>query len=361
MNGIYPISTHSVPDEEDRTGKTDMSQRPEKNWFESVPKVELHLHLEGAIPHDALWELIRKYGGDPRTPDLDALRRRFEYRDFEHFIETWTWKNRFLREYDDFTLIAESVARDLADQNIRYAEAFFSPADFYRHGLRTQRLAEALRAGLSCVTGVEISLIADLVRDFGAESAAVTLDEVNEVRSMGVIGIGIGGSERPFPPEWFKDVYRKAREMGFHTNAHAGEASGPESVWGAVRDLQAERIGHGTRAWEDPALVEYLFENKIPIEVCPMSNVKTGVVPSIDAHPVRRFFEKGLILSINTDDPKMFGNSLADEFSLLETRLGFSREEIRVLILQGIRSSWMPNERKQRMIGEFTADPNWMK
>jgi adenosine deaminase len=333
----------------------------DKSWFERVPKVELHLHMEGAIPLDALWALIRKYGGDPGVPDRDALRRKFEYRDFEHFIEIWTWKNRFLREYEDFTWIAESVATDLAEQNIRYAEVFYSPSDFFRHELQTQRITEALRTGLSRVPEVEIALIADLVRDFGPEKAGITLLEVNEVRGMGVIGVGIGGMESQFPPELFENVYRKARGLGFHTSAHAGEAAGPESVWGALRRLKVERIGHGTRALEDEALVEFLLNKAIPIEVCPLSNVRTGVVASVEEHPVRRFFERGLILSINTDDPKMFGNSLADEFTLLERRLGFSREEIRVLILQGIRSSWMSNDGKRRMIGKFTADPIWMK
>ncbi len=165
-----------------------MTHRPEKSWFERVPKVELHLHLEGAIPLDALWTLVRKYGGDPGVPDPDSLRRRFEYRDFQHFIEIWTWKNRFLREYEDFTLIAESVARDLAAQNIRYAEVFYSPSDFACHGLRTQRITEAVRAGLSRVPGIEIGLVADLVRDYGPEMAEITLLEVNEVREKGVIG-----------------------------------------------------------------------------------------------------------------------------------------------------------------------------
>ncbi|MFQ5855550.1 MAG: hypothetical protein ACE5LU_07915 [Anaerolineae bacterium] len=156
------------------------------SWFEQVPRIELHLHVEGAIPHNALWELVQKYGGDPSVPDLQALERRFEYRDFPHFIETWVWKNQFLREYEDFTFIAEAVARDLAHQNIRYVEAFYSPPDFARHGLETQKLTEAIRAGLARVQDVEIALVADLVRDFGPERAAVTLAEVSEVQNLGV-------------------------------------------------------------------------------------------------------------------------------------------------------------------------------
>ena len=329
------------------------------SWFERVPKVELHLHLEGAIPHDALWELVQKYGGDPSVPDLQALERRFEYRDFAHFIETWVWKNQFLREYEDFTFIAEAIARDLARQNIRYVEAFFSPSDFFHHGLETQKLAEAIRTGLSRVPEVEVALVADLVRDSGPEKAAVTLAEVNEVRDLGVVGIGIGGLEQQFPPEPFEAVYEKARQLGFHTSAHAGEVAGAESIWGAIRSLRVDRIGHGTRAEEDESLLDYLAEHRIPLEMCPISNVRTGVVNSLEEHPVRRYFERGIVVTINTDDPKMFGNSLAEEFLLFEGKLGFSRDEIQSLILQGIQAAWLPEDRKQQLAEAFRSDPAW--
>ncbi len=322
-------------------------------WFEQVPKVELHVHLEGAIPYDALWTLVQKYDGDATVPNIEALKRRFAYKDFAHFIDTWVWKNQFLREYEDFTLIAEAVARDLARQHIRYAEVFFSPADFARHGLKTQRMAEAIRQGLDRIQDIEIALIADLVRDFGPEKGAVTLAELNEVKHLGIIGIGIGGSEQMFPPEPFAAIFAQARHLGFHTTAHAGEAAGAESIWGAIKSLHVERIGHGTHAEEDPALLAYLAEHEIPLEMCPLSNVRTGAVKSYAAHPVRRYFERGIKLSINTDDPKMFGNSLAEEYMLLETEKGFTRAEIRDLILEGIATSWMPEERKQQMTKAF--------
>ncbi len=329
------------------------------DWFERVPKVELHLHLEGAIPHRALWELVCKYGGDPSVPDFSALRQRFKYRDFPHFLEIWVWKNRFLREYEDFTFIAETVAHDLARQNIRYVEAFFSPRDFARYGLQPQRLTEAIRAGLSRVPQVEVALVADLVRDATPEEAAVLLAKINEVRDLGVIGVGLGGSEQAYPPEPFARVYAEARRLGLHTSAHAGEGAGAESVWGAIHSLQVERIGHGTRAEEDSSLLDYLAERRIPLEMCPISNVCTGVVASIEAHPIRRYLERGIVVTINTDDPQMFGNSLAEEYRLLVERLGFSPEEICTCILQGIRSSWLPKARKQRLIETFCADPGW--
>jgi adenosine deaminase len=338
---------------------TATTRKPEMSWFERVPKVELHLHLEGAIPHDALWALVQKYGGDPSVPDLEALERRFEYRDFPHFIETWIWKNGFLREYEDFTFIAEAVARDLAGQNIRYVEAFFSPSDFARHGLGTQKLTEAIRTGLGRVPEVEVALVADFVRDSGPERAAVTLAEVNEVRDLGVIGAGMGGSEQAFPPEPFEAVYEKARQLGFRTSAHAGEAAGAASIWGAIHSLRVDRIGHGTRAEEDESLLDYLAEHCIPLEMCPISNVRTGVVDSLEEHPIRRYFERGLIVTVNSDDPKMFGNSLAEEFRLLEGKLGFSRDETRDLILQGIQAAWLPEDRKRQLVEAFRRDPAW--
>jgi adenosine deaminase len=329
------------------------------NWFEQLPKVELHVHLEGAIPHDALWALVQKYGGDPAVPNLEALSHKFEYRDFPHFIETWIWKNQFLREYEDFTFIAEAVARDLARQNIRYVEAFYSTPDFTQYGLQTQKLTEAIRAGLARVSNIEVALVADLVRDFGPDKAAITLAEVNEVKSLGVVGIGIGGSEQYYPPEPFKKVYEEARRLGFHTSAHAGEVAGAESIWGAIRHLHVERIGHGTRAVEDERLLDYLAEEGIPLEMCPLSNVRTGVVNSIEEHPVRRYFEYGLMMSINTDDPQMFGNSLAEEYQLLVEKLGFEPDEIRFLILQGIQAAWLSPEKKQQLTHAFCADPAW--
>ncbi|HEX7586823.1 MAG TPA: adenosine deaminase [Anaerolineae bacterium] len=337
-----------------------MTDPKSPSWFERVPKVELHLHLEGAIPREALWALVQKYDGTAAVPDVAALERIFHYRDFAHFIETWLWQAQFLREYEDFTFIAAAVARDLARQNIRYVEAFYSPPDYARHGLTPQKLTEPIRAGLDQVPEIEISLVADLVRDYGPEKAAVTLEQVRQVQDLGVIGIGIGGSEAEFPPEPFANVYAQARQFGFHTSAHAGEAAGAASIWGAIRALKVERIGHGTRASEDPALLDYLAEHRIPLEMCPISNLRTGVIQSLEQHPARRYFDRGIVVTINTDDPQMFGNSLAEEYRLLEEKLGFSRREICTLILNGIQSSWLSEEKKSQLKKDFQADPVWL-
>ncbi len=338
-----------------------MSDSSSLSWYHRLPKVELHLHLEGAIPLDALWQLIQKYGGDPSVPTLEALKQHFVYRDFNHFIDTWVWKNDFLRQYEDFTFIAEAVARDMAGQNIRYAEVFFSPPDFARHGLETQGLAEAIRAGLNQVPAIEIALIPDVVRDFGPGQAAQTLEDAADVKELGVVGIGLGGSEDAYPPEPFAPVFARARQLGMHTTAHAGEAAGAESIWGAIRSLKVERIGHGTHAEEDEALLDYLAEHKIPLEMCPISNLRTGSVDSLADHPIRRYFARGIIVTVNTDDPVMFGNSLAEEYQSLERVLGFRRDDIRALILQAIEASWQSDEKKQALSAAFQHDPAWVK
>jgi adenosine deaminase len=329
------------------------------DWCRRLPKIELHLHLEGAIPHDALWELVRKYGGDADLAGPAGLAERFRYRDFAHFIDVWTWKNHFLREYEDFTLVAEAVARDLAAQGIRYAEVFFSPGDFAGHGLAVQPLAAAIRAGLDQVADVEVALVADLIRDTGPQVAAVTLEAVAEVREFGVVGVGLGGSEQSFPPEPFAPVYERARRLELRTTVHAGEAAGPASVWGAIRELRPERIGHGTRAAEDPALVAHLAATRLPVEACPLSNVATGVVGSLEEHPIRRLRDAGVLVTVNTDDPKMFNNLLAEEYALLHGRLGFSADEVRGLLLDAVAASWLPEPRKHRMADAFRSDPAW--
>lgn len=247
----------------------------------------------------------------------------------------------------------------MAAQNIRYAEVFFSPSLFVRRGLAVQEVAGAVRAGLSRVRVIDIALIADLVRDYGAESEMVTLEELKEVKGEGVVGVGIGGSEHKYPPAPFSKLFTKAKAAGFHVNAHAGEAAGAQSIWDAVRDLGVERIGHGARACEDPRLVEYLIVHRIPLEMCPMSNVRTGVVRTLREHPIRRFFEAGMLVSVNTDDPKMFQTRLADEYRLLEQECGFSRSDIRQLILSAIRAAWLPEERKESLAAEFARDPAW--
>ncbi|TAL34049.1 MAG: adenosine deaminase [Spirochaetes bacterium] len=324
--------------------------------YDRVPKIELHVHLEGAIPAGTMWSLINKYGGDPSVGSLDDLRRRFVYRDFAGFIDTWTWKNGFLREYEDFTLIAADVARAFASQNIRYAEMFVSPSLFRKSGLRPQEIIHAIHRGLRQANDVRIQLVVDLVRDYGPEREITTLYEINEVKHLGILGIGIGGSEHEYPPEPFSGLYERARKLGFRTDVHAGEAAGPGSVWGAIRSLHPDRIGHATSAARDPALLRHCAEHAIALELCPLSNVRTGAVGSHREYPLLVFMEYGTHFSINTDDPAMFGNLLADEYRMIEQSFGISRRGICDIILNSVRTAWMDEAEQKELVEVFSAE-----
>jgi adenosine deaminase len=325
--------------------------------FTTIPKTENHLHLEGAIPLETLWVLIQKYGGDPSVNNISQLEEKFKYRDFNHFLETWLWKNRYIREFEDFTFISDAVFKDLVKQNIRYAEIFISPSEF-RNTLDPHKIIEAISKSIIKNTELRVSLIVDLVRNLGPENAMRTLYEINEVKDMGIIGIGLGGAEKEYPPELFTDVFEKAREFGLKTTAHAGEAAGPESIWGAIRKLRVDRIGHGTRAIEDPELLNYLADNQIPIELCPLSNLRTKVINSIEEHPVRTFIEKGIPVSINTDDPKMFGNSLSEEYQILKDSFYYSDDDICNIIISSIHTMWLDENEKEILIDKFLKELN---
>jgi adenosine deaminase len=323
--------------------------------FTTIPKIENHLHLEGAVPLETLWTLIQKYGGDQSVSSISRLTEKFKYRDFGHFLEIWLWKNKYIREYDDFTFLSDAVFKDLVKQNIKYAEIFISPSEF-RNTLDIQKIVEAISKSIIGNTEIRVSLIVDLVRNLGSENAMRTLHEINEVKDLGIIGIGLGGQEKEFPPELFTDVFEQARKFGLKTTAHAGEAAGPESIWGAVRSLKVDRIGHGTRAVEDPELMIYLAENKIPIELCPLSNLRTRVIDSIEDHPVKTFIEMGIPVSINTDDPKMFGNSLAEEYQILRDSFNFSKAAIQNIISDSIQTTWLDDKEKEMLIFKFREE-----
>lgn len=324
-----------------------------------IPKAELHLHLEGAIPLDTLYNLVRKRGGDPSIGSVEDLRSRLTYRDFPHFIELWIWKSSFIEEERDFEEITYKVLRSLSEQNVKYVETFYSPGDYWRQGLSVSKITEYIIRGKRKAYsdfGIRTELIIDLIRDHGPEVGMQRLDEVTPYLHKGVIGIGIGGSEQIFPADPYEDVYREAKRRGFRLTAHAGEAAGPESIWTAIRKLRCERIGHGVRAGEDPQLVLFLKKSQIPLEVCVTSNVKTKVFDLIEAHPIRQFYENGLMVTVNSDDPTMFNTSLTQEYLQLAEKLDFSRQDIKQLTINSVEASFMPDEMKVKMKSQFREE-----
>jgi adenosine deaminase len=320
----------------------------------TLPKTELHLHLEGAVPADVLLELIRKYHGTNETPDRARLAQRLIYRDFPHFLDTWRWMCGFVREPDDFTLIAKEVARGLAAQNVRYAELHFSPPDFLHHGLSISSIANAVRAGLTSAGKPEVSLIIDLCRQYGPEKGFTWLGEVVEIsREAGIVGIGLGGPEHLSPAEPYAEVFRAAESHGLRRVVHAGEAAGPESIWAALNSLGAERIGHGTRAVFDRELMSRLRDTGVPIEVCPKSNVCTGVVDRIENHPVRQLFDFGVRVTLSSDDPTFFGTDIVSEYQLLRDRLGFSDSDLGRIARNGFEMAFVSQDRRAELLRDF--------
>jgi adenosine deaminase len=315
-----------------------------------MPKAEIHLHLEGAFTFDFLLKLIQKYGGDAEINSIEDLKKKFVFKDFSHFIQTWLWKNKFYHKPEDFEESTYQTIKNLSLQNVIYTEVFFSPWDFVPNGMKVEDITEATISGIRRAEReflTKCTLIADIVRNYGAETSIQRLDQITPYLNKGIIGIGLGGSEKEFPPVFFKDVFKEARQRGFRTTVHAGEAAGVESVWSAILDLQAERIGHGVRAVEDPKLIDYLLEKQIPLEVCITSNLKTKVFQTLEEHPFDYMFKKGLNVTVNSDDPPMFGADITDELMLLHEKLNYSINDIVALTKKAIEAGFIENAEKK--------------
>lgn len=321
-----------------------------------MPKVELHLHLEGAFTLETLFRLIRKHEPSTSLRSPDDLRERFIYTDFSSFINIWNWKNTYFRTGQDFELSSYHTLEALSRQNVLYVEPFFSPWDFRNNGLGMEEITESILAGCTRATqdfGIRWNLIADINREHGPAEGLSRIEQILRYRDRGVIGIGLGGREKEFPAEAFVDAYARAARHHLLLTAHAGEADGPASIRAALDVLHVHRIGHGIRACEDASLVATLAERRIPLEVCVTSNVKTGVVPSLSQHPVRTLFDQHLCITINSDDPTMFDCSLTGEYLLLLDHLGFSPADIKILSLNGVLASALDVNAKRQLSSRF--------
>jgi len=322
-------------------------------FLHMLPKVELHVHLEGAIPYPSMLELVQKYQGTTYHQDRRFLEKLSHYGDFSDFIDAWVWIGTYIRDYEDYQFVANAVADSLACQSIIYAEVLYSPSRDSAKHLDPQLITEAIRRGFSeHSSDIELNLVADLIWDNGPEEAKQLIDRLSEVRDAGVVGVGIGGTEQSSPTQAFAEVFSAARENGFHTNAHAGESAGAKRIWEAIQALNVERIGHGTSAGEDPELIAYLRQAQIPIEMCPVSNVRTRAVSKITDHPIKDFYREGLAVCVNTDDPLLFNTSLLKEYSLLISHLGLTIDETIQLAEKAINYAWCDDVTKNRLRGQ---------
>jgi len=340
-----------------------------ESYLRAVPKAELHVHLEGSILPAVLLKLAEANGVELPYSTAEGLREWFAFRDFRHFVEIYVTITRCLKSADDYELTAYEFGRELARQNVRYAEATFSPSTHRWLGVPFDTYFEGLtrgRARARADFAVEINWVFDLVREISVKPifhdfADYTTGVAIEGRDDGVVALGLGGMESGYPPEPFAPWFERARAAGLHSAPHAGEIAGPESVWGAVQTLGAERIGHGVRSVEDPALVDYLAQHGIPLEVCPTSNIRLGVFPAMEAHPLPRLYEAGVTLTINSDDPPMFNTTLNDEVAALASPFGLDVVAIDEILLNGVRHSFLPPDRKADLEAEFRAEMERLK
>jgi aminodeoxyfutalosine deaminase len=280
---------------------------------EPFPKIELHVHLEGTVRPETLREIAKR--NDYALPeDLESL---YAFRDFAHFIEVWILTTNALRTEADFRQMVVDYAEEAASHGAVYFEGIFSPAERVRRGCEWQEIYDGVCAGAqeaSELHGVEVRLTPDIPRGFSQEEAHATVEWAARYRDRGVVGVGLGGLEAEFPPGPYADVFRLARELGLGSVPHAGEAAGADSVRGALEDLGADRLRHGIRAVEDSGLVAELAGRGTVLDVCPLSNLRTGVVRSLEEHPLPQLVAAGVRCSISTDDPAMFDTDLTRDY-----------------------------------------------
>ncbi len=335
----------------------------------SAPKAELHVHLEGSIRPATLLELARRNNVPLPAATEEGLRRLFAFRNFDHFIEMYVICAKCLRTTEDYELVTYEFGAEMARQHVRYAEVTFSPSENWGCGVPQEvwwpgliRGRERARADFDA----EINWVFGIIRSWTDASRTVpTADYTTSVAiegmADGVVALGLGGSEVGSPPEPFAPWFARARAAGLHSDPHAGEHGGPESVWGALRALGAERIGHGVRAIEDPTLVEHLATHRIPLEVNPTSNVCLGVYPDLAAHPLRRLHDAGVIITVNADDPALFNTTLNDEVALLANPFDLPVSAIDAILLNGVQHCFLPPEQRRAMKAAFVAELDVLK
>jgi len=338
--------------------------RPEPDdtaaWLRALPKAELHLHLEGTVAAPTLRKLSLRHDAAPLT--ITQARDAYQYTDFLSFLQSFKSVTQRMQTPADYQLVAWEMAQALAAQGVVHAEVYVSfgiiyywkkeEVEPYIEAIERSRLRAERELGLS------ILWLADAVRHFGAEDAARVFRKAAELRPQfpSIAGIGIGGDEARGPASLFRDLYAEARESGLRLTAHAGESVGPESIWSAL-NIGAERIGHALTAQHDPELLELLVERQIPLELCPTSNQRTGCCPSLDDHPLRSYFDAGLMVTLNSDDPPMFGSDLLGEYTLAHSRFGFTREQLRELAANSVEASFLDPTRKLKLLADIERHP----
>ena len=327
-----------------------------------LPKVELHVHHVGSVPLRAVAELAARHPGTVPS-DPDELARYFIFDDFPHFIRNYLAVVDLIKTAEDVRLITYEVAADMASQNIRYAELTVTPYISITDELPAEAFLEAIedaRQAASRDHGLELQWIFDIPADFGLPAAELTASVALDHDVPGLVGFGLGGSERGFPRSMFRDQFDRARAAGLHSVPHAGETTGPDSVWDALISLGAERIEHGTAAARDQRLLEHLVKHKIALDICLTSSVALRVVPDLDQYPIGELVAAGVTLTINTDDPPMVGTDLNNEYTIATRMLDLDTNGVIGLALAAVDASFASPQTKAALrteISSYAATP----
>lgn len=327
-------------------------------FLRAWPKVELHIHLIGSASVPTVLGLASRHGRSAVPTDPDELAAFYTFRDFAHFIEVYQRVNALVTGPQDVTDLVIGLARDLAADGVRYAEVTVTPLSHLAVGIDPGALSAALVQGREharTAHGVELGWIFDTAGELGVDAGWETLAWVLRHRPAGTVGFGLGGPEIGVGRAQFAGVFAAARDGGLHSLPHAGETTGPAGIWSALRDLGAERIGHGIHAVDDPRLLDHLAEHGIPLEVCPTSNVATGAVPSLPAHPLARLVRWGVPVTLNTDDPGMFGCDLVGEYRLAHEVLGLTPTELVDIAAAGIDAAYCAEDLAASLHEELAA------
>ncbi len=329
-------------------------------WLRGLPKAELHLHLEGSITPATLIQLSHRNDPTPLTPQ--AAQEVYRYTDFPSFLMSFKAVTERLHSPADYELITYNMLRDLAPQGVRHAEVYISFGILYRFArLSVDEVFAAIERGRTraeAAFGISLLWLIDAVRHFGVDEAARVFEKAADLHRThpSVVGIGIGGDELRGPAEDFRELYAAARQRGLHLTAHAGENTGPQSIWSAL-NIGAERIGHALSAQLDPELVDLLAERQIPLELNVTSNLRTGCCASIDTHPVHFYLDRGLFITLNSDDPPFFGSTLLEEYELIHRHFELPFDHMRELAANSIEASFLPPARKLALLAEIEQYP----
>jgi len=354
---MYVMEQDSVAD------PVDLIDAPLETFVRRMPKAEIHIHLEGSVRPATLLELACRNGVRPPAEDEAGLRDFFRFRDFPHFIEVYIAVCSCLRTPQDFATIVRELGEDAAAQNIRYLEIHFNPeTNVRKRGLDFHAMLDGMNQGRAEANerwGVEMRWIADGVRDSETSPYSVTqtVDWISALPAeAGVVALGLGGNEVGYPPLPFAADFGRARAAGLHTVAHAGETTGHATICDSLDFLLVERIGHGIRAAENPSLVERLARDRVPLELCPTSNLRTGVVTSLEAHPFRAFDRAGVLVTVNSDDPPLFGTTLTDEFLILARDWGYDADGLQRVALNAVDAAFLSEDERAALRAEFEAE-----